>query len=104
MITFFILGPYDLDSVFPSFGCYYFKRPFSSRAWINYEAYMILPPCPVYEIIPTCFAILEAVILLSPVTIITLIPAFLQLAIASFDYSLGGSSIPKTPNNVNPFF
>jgi hypothetical protein len=44
------------------------------------------------------------VILLSPVTITTLIPAFLQSAIAPLDYYLGGSSIPKTPNNIKPLF
>lgn len=61
-------------------------------------------PLPSSETIPTCLAMLEAVILLSPVTMITLIPAVLQFAIADFDYSLGGSSIPNTPISVNPLF
>jgi len=34
----------------------------------------------------------------------TFIPALRQLAIASLDYYLGGSSIPKTPKRVKPFF
>ena len=43
--------------------------------------------------IPNSFAILCAVILLSPVIIITLIPASLQILIESLTSSLGGSII-----------
>lgn len=82
---------------------YYLSSPLSYSALMNSEAYITLP-LPSSETIPTCLAIFDAVILLSPVTMITLIPATLQLAIADFDYSLGGSSIPKTPIRVNPPF
>ena len=101
MITFLILlleSSLALLSL-PYFLTSYFSNPFYSKALINSEASITLP-YPFSEIIPTCLAILVAVILLSPVTMTTLIPAFLQSAMAPLDYSLGGSSIPKTPNNI----
>ena len=53
-------------------------------------------------IIPIWWAILAAVKLWSPVTIITLIPAILHLATASLTPSLGGSSIATNPTKVRP--
>jgi hypothetical protein len=83
---------------------YYFSNPFAYSYFMNYDAYIILPlPFP-WLIIPTCYDILDAVILLSPVTIITFIPAILQFSIAYFDCYLGGSSMPKMPNKINPLF
>jgi hypothetical protein len=41
--------------------------------------------------IPTCYAMALAVVLLSPVTMITLTPALRHFSIASLDYGLGKS-------------
>ena len=49
-------------------------------------------------------AIALAVILLSPVTIRTLIPAFSHFSIAPFTSSLKMSYIPKIQNKVKPDF
>ena len=53
--------------------------------------------------IPICFAMAEAVILWSPVIIIGLIPALIQLSTAPFDSSLGGSIIEINPTKISSF-
>jgi len=55
-------------------------------------------------IIPTYRAIALAVIKLSPVTILTFIPAFLHFYIASGTSGLGTSFTPKIANNMKLFF
>jgi hypothetical protein len=52
-------------------------------------------------IIPTSFAIVLAVMTLSPVTILTLIPAFLHLAIAPGTSGLKTSLTPNTANKMS---
>jgi hypothetical protein len=51
--------------------------------------------------IPTYLAIVLAVVILSPVTILTLIPAFLHLAIASGTSGLKTSLTPKTAKSTD---
>ena len=52
---------------------------------------------------PKSFAIAFAVIIWSPVIITVFIPAFLQVATASFTPSLGGSIIPINPIKIRFF-
>ena len=52
---------------------------------------------------PKSFAIAFAVAIWSPVIITVFIPALLQDAIASFTPSLGGSTIPISPQNTKSF-
>jgi hypothetical protein len=59
-----------------NFGGYYFNKPLSYNALINSEAYKTFP-LP-FCVIPTCYAMFAAVILLSPVTMMTLMPALRQ--------------------------
>lgn len=80
------------------------SNPIFYNFFINSLAYITLPYYILSSMIPTCYAILVAVILLSPVTISTLIPAFLQSSMAYLDYSLVRSSMPKMPSNINPCF
>jgi hypothetical protein len=54
------------------------------------------------EAIPISFAIASAVILWSPVAIITLIPARLQRAMEVIASGLGGSIIPEKPAKTRP--
>lgn len=55
-------------------------------------------------IIPIYSAMALAVTKLSPVTILTVIPAFLQSLIDSSTYGLGTSLTPIIINKVNPSF
>ena len=54
--------------------------------------------------IPTSLAIAFAVIMLSPVTILTVIPAPLHFRIASGTSGLGISLTPMIVSSVNPVF
>jgi hypothetical protein len=54
--------------------------------------------------IPTCLAIAFAVIRLSPVTILTVIPALWHFLIASGTYFLGISITPKIATTVRFVF
>ena len=55
-------------------------------------------------IIPTSVAIALAVMILSPVTIRTFIPAFLHFTIASGTYGLGTSLTPTIAIKTRPDF
>lgn len=57
-----------------------------------------------YLIIPTSFAIAFAVIILSPVTILTFMPARWHLRIAEGTSFLGMSRTPKIANKTNSCF
>ena len=57
-----------------------------------------IPP----SVMPNSLPIAVAVNCWSPVIILTLMPAFWQIAIASFTSGLGGSMIPTKPRKINP--
>mmetsp|Transcript_6521 Transcript_6521/g.7340 ORF Transcript_6521/g.7340 Transcript_6521/m.7340 type:complete len:207 (-) Transcript_6521:1826-2446(-) len=65
---------------------------------------MVNSVCLAGSVIPHSLAMALAVSLLSPVTILTLMPAVLHLATAPITASLRISLIPKTAMRVNPDF
>jgi hypothetical protein len=64
------------------------------------ESWSISVPVVALPMIQSSWAIACAVIALSPVIIITLIQAFLQVAMASFTSFLGGSIIAWSPTKM----
>ncbi len=78
-----------------------FSNSFSSSAsnWLSVSAVFLLLLSE--SIIPVSYAMAMAVLIWSPVAIITLIPACLHNATACFASGRGGSIIPARPAKVN---
>ena len=89
-------------------GCTLANTEWVFTIFINSSSDILSNSAPVIASLDDCiifksFPIAVAVSIWSPVIIIGLIPAFLQLSIASYTSGLQGSIIPTKPINVKSF-